>query len=256
MSVEWLDGNVGRMTITTTQTNPVIMVVYSIKHGIRLTIEQYIRKILNNGLDFINKKRLKCQLDNFNSLTSIYPEISVEQQQRIAKLIETYVVNYMNEYTQKNYKTNINNKNSEDNTDKKVDDFYYLISLKKNWNTDCVYCNTTNIVGLDKQTHDILGYREVCVLRPCGCSVCVTPCFTEMAHRLLFHKNLDYMKKTHSDGTTIRDRTKIDVNINNGYKCFKCKRKVSSAFRVEQLKIPDDLMDYLTNSIYNFFIRS
>jgi hypothetical protein len=232
MSVEWIDDNVGFIN-----TVPIKLKVFSCKYAIKLVIEDYIRLILRNGYEYVNNIHITYPNKDFNFLNSIYPTITKEQVSTIINLINNHVETKLKEFC----------------LDKTNDNFYFLINLNRNWNQCCVYCKTNNIIGTNTDMYNLLGFREVCVLKPCGCSVCINPCFIEMAHRKKFHKHLQYITYTYDNKTKI-DRTKINVNSYTGYNCNFCNQVVTSAFRVEHLVIPDLVLEYLSNYIYELFI--
>lgn len=58
-----------------------------------------------------------------------------------------------------------------------LSDFQFLchLTMKRDWKSECAICLTDKIMG----TTCTCGHTEIAVFRPCGHSMCASPCFEE-----------------------------------------------------------------------------
>jgi hypothetical protein len=107
-------------------------------------------------------------------------------------------------------------------------DVKFLVSLgnKNNWKEECMICHTENPKNTDDRS-------DITILRPCGHSVCLNPCFKKM----LEEHNIIYAP---DERIFVDELTKEELSTTF---CPLCKKMVKHAFQPYDIVIPYFLED-------------
>ena len=131
--------------------------------------------------------------------------------------------------------------------DHSMSDFQFLLKLGmlRNWKQESAVCLTDEIMG----TTCTCGHTEIVVFRPCGHSVCATPCFTQLAST----DDLPMETLKTGDGQTfVFANGKKDLDGFGGFECHMCCRVVQRVFRAEDVRVvplPDDFIESIVERI-------
>lgn len=131
--------------------------------------------------------------------------------------------------------------------DSKMDNFTFLIRLafKRNWRKNCAICHVDNIKG-NKCSCECL---DIVVLRPCGHSICLKPCFENWAKN-----NLEFKPRVYSgNGFTLVDQTAFNVDLDlrdKKLKCPACQVLIEETFQTYYTRVNKSLADRIITKIY------
>ncbi len=133
-----------------------------------------------------------------------------------------------------------------DLADPALDDFSFLATLgsKRNWKSGCAVCLTDKIMG----TTCGCGHTEIAVFRPCGHTICASPCFVEfMRSRKIELPDASL----NAGGVMFTIRGKKDISGCKGFTCPLCRAVVMSTFRAEDVHPPKGIV---TDEVISKFI--
>jgi hypothetical protein len=135
----------------------------------------------------------------------------------------------------------INNIKNLLNTCKLSDDipdavFMLLMSKQRNWSKECAICLENHMGKICN-----CGHKEITMFKPCGHTICSSPCFTELYKSSGF-KALEFMR--FEQDSEIREILgTYDTNTNGGFNCPLCRTPVTKTFSTENIRIPFNFID-------------
>ena len=97
----------------------------------------------------------------------------------------------------------------------------------RNYKEGCAICLADQIMG----TTCTCGHTEIAVFRPCGHSVCATPCFRDA------FGEAEVKTQTAANGKTYRVHTQRDVRDVKNFACHMCRSNVDRVFRAENISL-------------------
>ena len=104
----------------------------------------------------------------------------------------------------------------------------------RNWRNGCVICLEDEMMG----TTCSCGHTEIVMFRPCGHSICISPCFQQW----MATKDIGLEQETFkSEGKTYDVVGSMNTNLaltKENISCPTCRAKLSSTFRIENVKLP------------------
>lgn len=121
-------------------------------------------------------------------------------------------------------------------------DFLALLQRNRDYKEGCAICLTDEIMG----TTCGCGHTEIVVFRPCGHSVCCSPCFTDLCSSKGIELKHD---------SKYMDQTIKDVYSARGFECLICRTDVRRCFRAERIQLEgrwDKEVDRLTELLLNY----
>lgn len=169
--ITWTDEDKGRI-----KTKHRESTIYSKKYGLFMYAYSVANQIIQHYFEFIRDKNVPLSMNFIRSsaLVIIYPslqeyEFAIYNKKsnfnRIRSDIELITKLMMKIHFKKFEKEKIDQHDS---------DFLAQLGIKqRNYKSNCAICLTDDIMG----TTCGCGHREIAVFRPCGHSVCVSPCF-------------------------------------------------------------------------------
>lgn len=106
-------------------------------------------------------------------------------------------------------------------------DFLAYLQKNRNYKEECAICLTDKIIG----TTCGCGHTEIVVFRPCGHSLCCSPCFYDLckANGIVLEHDRIYS-----------DHTIRDIYTSCDFKCHMCQQNVERCFRAERIFIGDN----------------
>lgn len=221
-SIEWTNENYGYKT---TKYNK--MICYKPLYAIEMTIYEFCKRLINTpatwkeGKSDIDRRNLSFQL-----FTTEQPKILMHQYSTIMDNICSKSPAMLEEVISKY-----------DLKDSEISDYMFLALLgkKRNWKEGCAICLTDKIMG----TTCGCGHTEIVIFRPCGHSVCASPCFKN------FIKTKGTEVKPRSfmvDGVEMIAVGSHNVDLNIKFDCPICTVEVTKTFQAEEVR-PGNTLD-------------
>lgn len=172
------------------------------------TTSQQVARIKRNAMWGVKNIRLKHKIVDF---------LEIEAKKEIKKLIPLY----------KGIKL------------EGLSDGEFLLALQvrgRNYRTGCVICLEDNMKG----TPCGCGHTEIIVFKPCGHSICASPCFTKFIKSVKPNFQSKPTILTTTDGLkfTIPDKPNFEGLKN--FSCPMCRTQVTYTFRAEDAILPSE----------------
>ncbi len=193
-------------------------IIYKLDYAIRLTIHASCKVLILTFEAWNDKIPFQGIRHRFSYLNSVHPPLNFGPHgtlKTITKLTPPVLNKALKKYTFE---------------DKTISDFVFLALLgkKRNWKEQCAICLCDKIMG----TTCGCGHTEIIVFRPCGHSVCNSPCFKTF----MTTQNIKLKPKLFKCG----DQTFVCPGVHetknvSGFKCHYCRANVDSIFRAEDV---------------------
>ena len=106
-------------------------------------------------------------------------------------------------------------------------DFLAYLQRDRDYKENCAICLTDKMMG----TTCSCGHTEIVVFRPCGHSVCCSPCFYDVCST----KNIELK---HDDAYV--DLTIKDIYSAGEFECHMCRTNVERCFRAERICVSEN----------------
>ena len=217
--------------------------VYTLQGKIKREIKHYCKTLIQNpkmcqslNLEDLKLERSFSRIDVICN-DSIDREYYTKGRPILKELMDKHIVEYLHELIKED----------------REDNFMFLAKLgkKRNWKEICAICLVDDIMG----TTCGCGHTEIVIFKPCGHSICVSPCFEDWMKSL----NIELEQQTKIiDGKSfiIGNQKNVDLDFHNDYpKCPICKTDIHATFRAEDTLAQDIDIEALYNVIYEEFVK-
>lgn len=225
--IAWENANTGMETsFYGSQTR-----VYTRTYAIKEACCGYIRQLVAKPKNLQNQKYDAYKEYSFAPLPSARPRFTSKDMLEIRCIMDKHVPRLLVQHG----KSQLSND---------LDNFTFLLTLglKRNWKSECVICLSEDMMG----TTCGCGHTEIVVFRPCGHSICVSPCFNE------YIKNKGVQLKEEEmqiGGQTFIVGQKLGINDCKNFKCPTCNVNVEKCFRAEDVYTSDEIGESISKSI-------
>lgn len=197
---------------------------YTNKEKISHIVSDSCKQIIANPKKLVTKEYDKYRVYPMGPISYFGKQICLIKKNNIFEYINTNVPIFLEKI--------IHDNNDSDSN------FMFLLKLgyKRNWKSECVICLSDDMMG----TTCKCGHTEIAVFRPCGHSVCVSPCFQDLVQTA----KIELTRETITFGDQVfyvGNKMKID-GVNN-FKCPTCRQNVEHTFRAENVNVPAEIRE-------------
>ena len=218
MSIEWENDDTGMETNFYGGSSRV----YTRQYAIKMACSDYLKQLVARPKNLLSQKCDEYKEYAFAPLPAARPRFSQTEMRDIRIKMSETVPRLMVSY-------------GKDDLTNELDDFTFLLSLglKRNWKSECPICLSEEMMG----TTCGCGHTEIVVFRPCGHSICASPCFEEFIKVGLKEAEMKI------DGQTFIVAGKMDIDNCKDFGCPTCRRNVEACFRAEDVWAPKDMLN-------------